>query len=586
MIKKISEQNGRLDPLNSPSLKNWGSPPQTEELKISKKNIYINCGWGRLIFAHTFDENHNIANLLRGEELKKRDIAFYIRDPHVALAHSPQELFLDPSHTYRYWIKKSEEVHSACNGFSIRLCDPEKDLEEINRIYLTYGMVPINKRFLENNEDQNAIAYFVAEDDKTKEIIGVVMGADHVRVFDDPENGSSLWALAVDSQAQFNGVGIALTQHLIQYYCKRGRDFMDLSVLHSNHNANKLYEKIGFTRVPVFCLKRKNAINVKLFTGPQVVENMNPYAEIIINEARMRGISVKILDEANNYFELSFGGRAIVCRESLTELTSAIAMSRCADKAITHQLVKSVGIRVPNQHIVAGNQSDLEFLNEYDCVVVKPADNEQGRGISLKIQDEKSLREAIVLAKKYSDKVIIEEFVEGMDLRLIVINYEMVAAAIRKPPEIIGDGKLKIDDLIKKQSRRRSAATQGESTIPIDKETYNCIESQGFNMGHIPNNGEVLMVRRTANLHTGGTIHDVTAKLHPELKKAAILTAKTIKIPVVGVDFMVSSPEKPQYYFIEANERPGLANHEPQPTAQKFVDFLFPNTIPIKGTPS
>ncbi len=586
MVNKILEQNGRLDPLNSPSLKNWGSPPQKEELKISKKNVYVNCGWGRLIFAHTFDENHKIANLLRGEEHKKRDIAFYIRDPHVALAHSPQELFLDPSHTYRYWIKEAEEINPACNGFSIRLCDPENDLEGINRIYLTYGMVPISERFLHNNEDQTNIAYFVAEDDKTKEIIGVVMGADHVNIFDDPENGSSLWALAVDSQAQFNGIGIALTQYLIQYYCRRGRDFMDLSVLHSNDKANKLYEKIGFTRVPVFCLKRKNAINVKLFTGPQVTENMNPYAEIIINEARMRGISVKILDETNNYFELSFGGRSIVCRESLTELTSAIAMSRCADKAITHQLVKSVGIRVPKQHIAAGDQSDTAFLNKCGWVVVKPSDNEQGRGISLKIQDEKSLREAIVLAKKYSDKVVIEEFVEGTDLRLIVINYEMVAAAIRKPPEIIGDGKLNIDDLIKKQSRRRSAATYGESTIPIDKETYNCIESQGFSMDHVPNNGEVVMVRRAANLHTGGTIHDVTAKLHPELKKAAILTAKTIKIPVVGVDFMVSSPEEPEYYFIEANERPGLANHEPQPTAQKFVDFLFPNTMPIKGTPS
>jgi len=583
MSGKIPEVEHRIDPLNSPSLKNWGEPPQQEELKISKKNVYVNCGWGRLIFAHTFDENHNIANLIRGEENKKRDIAFYIRDPHVALAHSPQELFLDPSHTYRYWFNEEDKTKPVCDGFSIRKCDPEKDLEAINRIYKTRNMVPIGKRFLENNEEQDVITYFVAVDDESHDVIGVVMGADHVQIFQDPENGSSLWALAVDPQARVLGVGIALTQHLIQFYHQRGRAFMDLSVLHTNEKASHLYEKIGFIRVPVFCLKRKNAINETLFTGPQIYEKLNPYARIIVDEARLRGISVKILDEENNYFSLSCGGRSIICRESLTELTSAIAMSRCADKSVTTKLVKSVGIHVPLQSLAMDNNEDAKFLSTCSALAVKPADNEQGRGISLNIITEKNLREAIEEARQYSEKVILEEYVEGTDLRIIVINYEVVAAAIRKPPEIIGDAKHTVHELIEKQSRRRLAATHGESAIPLDKETINCVESQGVNFEDVPQAGQLIKVRRTANLHTGGTIHDVTDELHPELKKAAILIAKTIEIPVVGVDFMVTSPDKPEYYFIEANERPGLANHEPQPTAQKFIDFLFPNILPIQG---
>ncbi len=90
--------------------------------------------------------------------------------------------------------------------------------------------------------------------------------------------------------------------------------------------------------------------------------------------------------------------------------------------------------------------------------------------------------------------------------------------------------------------------------------------------------GESLPVRRTANLHTGGTIHDVTDRLHPALKAAAEQASRVLDIPVTGLDFLVPSVEGPDYVIIEANERPGLANHEPQPTAERFVDLLFPGT--------
>jgi D-alanine-D-alanine ligase-like ATP-grasp enzyme len=90
--------------------------------------------------------------------------------------------------------------------------------------------------------------------------------------------------------------------------------------------------------------------------------------------------------------------------------------------------------------------------------------------------------------------------------------------------------------------------------------------------------GRRITVRRTANLHTGGTIHDVTADLHPDLAKAAVTAAKALDIPVTGLDFIVPDVTAPDYVVIEANERPGLANHEPQPTAEKFIDLLFPHS--------
>ena len=159
--------------------------------------------------------------------------------------------------------------------------------------------------------------------------------------------------------------------------------------------------------------------------------------------------------------------------------------------------------------------------------------------------------------------------------------FKLVAAAVRRPARVVGDGRLSIRDLIERQSRRRSAATGGESRIPIDEETVRCLSSSGHALDDVLADGEELAVRRTANLHTGGTIHDVTGEVHSRLVDAAVTAAKAINIPVVGIDFMVKSPRQPDYAFIEANERPGLANHEPQPTAERFVDLLFPRSARV-----
>ena len=104
------------------------------------------------------------------------------------------------------------------------------------------------------------------------------------------------------------------------------------------------------------------------------------------------------------------------------------------------------------------------------------------------------------------------------------------------------------------------------------------MEAEGYSLEKILPKDKVIRVRKTANLHTGGTIHDVTSSLNPKLIEAAVIGARELEIPVVGFDFLVPSVEADEYVIVEANERPGLANHEPQPTAQKFIDLLFPNT--------
>lgn len=134
-------------------------------------------------------------------------------------------------------------------------------------------------------------------------------------------------------------------------------------------------------------------------------------------------------------------------------------------------------------------------------------------------------------------------------------------------------------ELIEKYNRRRAAATGGESHAPLDDETWCCLKTAGYDdLDAIPDEGREIQLRKTANLHTGGTIHGVTDSLHPTLATAARKAARAINIPVTGLDFVVPDVGGEEYVIIEANERPGLANHEPQPTAERFIDLLFPQT--------
>ncbi len=563
---------------NALSLKHWGEPPKNGMGTVGKC-VAVHCGWGRVLFGQTFDKPELLAARLMEEETGERDLAIYVRDPHVILSMAPQTLFMDPSHSFRLNLRELPATARADDStmFTVRAAEAA-DEGAINRIYTSRGMVSLKPGYLAELDNRQCVTVLVAEAAQDGEVLGVVMGIDHTTAFDDPEEGSSLWALAVDSQAAVPAVGIGLVTALAAHFRAAGRAFMDLSVLHDNAEAIQLYEKMGFERVPVYTVKKKNPINESLFIGPQRVENLNIYAKIIVDEARRRGIHVDIEDAAAGLFTLTLGGRSIACRESLSELTSAVAMSRCDDKALTHRLLAKADLNMPGQVTLRSRDDVRAFLEKYGRIVIKPARGEQGQGVFVDLCSEDEAIAAFDEVRDQADHVIGEEFVNGRDLRIIVIGDEVAAAAVRRPPRITGDGQHSIQELIQRLSRRRAAATGGESRIPIDDETRRCLQAQGHGMNSILGDGVVLEVRKTANLHCGGTIHDVTEDLHPALRDAALTARQVLGIPVVGFDFMVPRVDGPDYRIIEANERPGLANHEPQPTAQKFVDFLFPET--------
>ena len=505
-------------------------------------------------------------------------------NPHVVVAGAPAELFIDPSHTYRLrFADSSEDDESAPApvGVTVRTLKDPSDADAMNRVFVRCGMVPAPVDVIwENHLNEPAVTYLLAVRDDDGAVVGTVTGVDHELLFSDPEHGSSLWTLAVDPVAGVPGIGIALTRKLAAHFRRAGRAYMDLSVTHDNSAAIGLYEKLGFRRVPVLAIKRKNAINTQLYSPPpETVDDLNPYARIIADEALRRGIWVEVLDAETGEIRLNHGGRSVITRESLSEFTSAIAMCRCDDKRLTRRVVSDAGITVPRARLATFDDGDYEFLKEVGEVVVKPTRGEQGKGITVGVNVDHGpgeLSAAVARAREQFPEVLIEQRIKGDDLRLVVIDGRVVAAALRLPPEIIGTGEHSVRDLIVAESRRRSAATGGESRIPLDEVTEATVAENGWRFDDVLPQGVRLRVRHTANLHQGGTIHDVTTDVNPELCRVAVTAAEAIGIPVTGIDLLVPDVTGEEYAFIEANERPGLANHEPQPTAAAFIDYLFP----------
>lgn len=544
----------------------------------------IHCGWGRLLLGQTYPDAQTLAQALLEEDRGERDIALYVAAPQQVLAYAPQQLFLDPSDTLRVNFSDYRQAKRAFRGFRIRRASSSADWQGLNALYSQHKMLSVDPERLTPAEDGGP-TYWLAEDSHSGAIIGGVMGLDHHKAFADPEQGCSLWCLAVDADCRRPGVGESLVRHLIEHYQSRGRHHLDLSVLHTNSLAKRLYDKLGFRELPTFALKRKNGFNEPLFVGPGDYDALNPYARIIVDEALRRGIAVDVADAQSGLFTLTHGGRQVRCRESLSDLTSAVSMTLCQDKTLTHRCLARAGLKQPAQRLASDTVRNHTFLAEHGAVVVKPANGEQGQGVAVDIRTTAALQQAIDNARQFDSNVVLESYHAGYDLRVLVIGYEVVAAAVRHPAQIIGDGQHSIEALIETQSRRRQAATGGESRIPLDDETERTLGAAGYRLDSILPAGQHLTVRKTANLHTGGHLEDVTASLHPALAEAAVQAARALQIPMVGIDLLVPDAQGPDYVIIEANERAGLANHAPQPTAERFIDLLFPHsadTLPSK----
>lgn len=318
-----------------------------------------------------------------------------------------------------------------------------------------------------------------------------------------------------------------------------------------------------------------------------------PTARSIIDAAKARGIPVIRLDpEAKiSLSQLGWGRHQKRIQASITSQTSNIAVDIAQDKEITAQLLYDVGIPVPKGAAV---QTLEEATDQIDRIgyplVIKPLDSSKGRGISINILDMEMFAQAFELAKSYTRTVIIEKQLPGNDYRVLVINYQFVAAAHRVPAGVTGDGKHSIKELINltNQDPRRGIGHEKSLTrITVNDQSLHLLEQQQLSLDSIPDKERFVQLKRTANISTGGIAIDVTDQIHIENIELAERAAKVVGLDIAGIDIVAPRIDVPITKtgggVVEVNAAPGFRMHldptigEPRNVGEFVVDMLFPD---------
>ncbi len=324
-------------------------------------------------------------------------------------------------------------------------------------------------------------------------------------------------------------------------------------------------------------------------------ERLGPSTGSIVEEAVARNIPWIRLGK-NSLVQLGSGVNQQRFQATITGKTSSIAVDIACNKELTKKMLDDAAIPVPNGGLVVDDE-DLEYVIRkigYP-IVLKPLDGNHGRGQSINVNDWETAKIGLEYAQKVSRKVIVEKYVTGFDFRVLVINHKMIAAARRVPAHVIGDGEFNIQRLIDKENldpRRGYGHENVLTEIEVDKDTDALLEKLGYTLETIPQKGEIVYLKSTANLSTGGTSIDVTDMVHPENITMMERVSKIIGLDVCGIDIMAENLTQPLKesggVILEVNAAPGFRMHLapseglPRNVAAPVVDMLYPQGKPFR----
>ncbi|HBM16669.1 MAG TPA: cyanophycin synthetase [Lentisphaeria bacterium] len=316
---------------------------------------------------------------------------------------------------------------------------------------------------------------------------------------------------------------------------------------------------------------------------------LGPTTQTLVDEAAARGIPYVRLND-QSFVQLGYGKYQKKIQASMTSETSALATEIADEKGRTKELLKNACIPVPDGEKIYTLDEALDTAANLGYpVVIKPEVGNHGRGITVNIKSEEELEAAYYSAKKVCPNIVVEEYVEGNDYRMLVINGEFTAVAHRQPPFVTGDGKSTIQeliDIINADSRRGFGHENILTRITVDEMTERILEALDLGLSSVLEEGRKVYLKTTANLSQGGTATDVTDDVHPEIRFMAERTSRIIGMDVIGIDFLCPDITKPiasqRCGIVEVNAAPGLRMHlkpsfgKPRNVAKPIIDMLFP----------
>jgi len=322
---------------------------------------------------------------------------------------------------------------------------------------------------------------------------------------------------------------------------------------------------------------------------------LGPSTGSIVDEAVARDIPW-IRMGTNSLIQLGYGINQMRFQATITCKTSNIAVDIACDKEQTKRLLDASSIPVAKGSICVDEEDLEDTIKKIGYpIVIKPLDGNHGKGASINVTNWEDAVDGLAYAKKYSRRVIVEKFITGFDFRVLVINNQIIAAAQRVPAHVVGDGKNSITwliDEINKDPRRGYGHENVLTEITVDRDTEELLEKMNYSLETIPTLGEIVYLKSTANLSTGGTSIDVTDMMHPENIFMAERISRVIGLDICGVDIMAPNLTEPLKenggVILEVNAAPGFRMHLapseglPRNVAAPVIDMLYPPGKPSR----
>jgi cyanophycin synthetase len=322
---------------------------------------------------------------------------------------------------------------------------------------------------------------------------------------------------------------------------------------------------------------------------------LGPSTGSIVEEAVARDIPWIRLG-TNSLVQLGYGINQMRFQATITCKTSSIAVDIACNKEQTKKMLDANSIPVANGGIVVDEEDLDEVIRKIGYpIVLKPLDGNHGKGASINVKNREDAVEGLAYAKQYSHRIIVEKFITGYDFRVLIIDNKLVAAAKREPAHVKGDGKQTIQQLIDETNTdpRRGYGHENVLTqIDVDRDTTDLLEKLNYTLETIPKKDEVVYLKSTANLSTGGTSIDVTDMMHPENIFLCERISRVIGLDVCGVDIMAENLTQPLKEnggcILEVNAAPGFRMHLapseglPRNVAAPVIDMLYPPGKPSR----
>lgn len=260
-------------------------------------------------------------------------------------------------------------------------------------------------------------------------------------------------------------------------------------------------------------------------------------------------------------------GHEVVTLRGLSATRHPATTTRiCRFKHFTKKMLDLAGVANPagTEFLPTEKAIGAEYFAKLPKpAVVKPTNAASSDGVTVGVVSEKQFAAAWDRAAEVGNehtRVLVEQFVEGLEVRAFVVNKRVVAAVVRLPPFIVGDGKSNISQLIELDQKARDVNRKIRSKFAV---AWSAIENAGYTSASIPGESEIVIVGHFKTTALGGLFFDVTDRLHESIEDIAVRATSAIPhLEIAGIDLLVDSVDDPSTVnVIEINTTPATDLH-------------------------